>query len=44
MIPGSKGYTFHACMKKCDFGIVKHVKIVSISLFFYKLQLVKTNE
>ena len=30
MIPGSKGHTFHACMKKYDFGTRKQKKVARI--------------
>ena len=30
MIPGSKGHTFHACMKKYDFGTRKQTKLARI--------------
>ena len=30
MITGSKGYTFHACMKKYNFGTHKQTKVARI--------------
>ena len=31
MIPGSKGHTFHACMKKYDFGTRKTKYILTLT-------------